>query len=347
MMAIVDGTHRSEFAYDGMGRRVKVAEFDNGNLTSKKLYWWLGGQIVCERDGITSGFPITKRYFGQGVVVGAERLFYTFDQLGSVRELVDSSGVVRADYRYSTYGERTKEAGDLDSDWGYGGLFHHAPSGLDLATYRTYDSKMGRWISRDPLGEGVDYNLYRYCGNDPIGCVDPAGLQPGVPTEHELEQMQNGGGLSRPVLDALRTGGNRINAVGTAAYEFGLDQIDPTNPWNWVPVMGQVLKIAKGSTTALFVYAKAKETGEYTRIGHILAQNISKGIPIAGARMRRQIDEIKDLVTDFGGVDCDWKKMSGTAKVINEFGLTLRAELHWYEKVGDPTRYKLKLSKWL
>jgi RHS repeat-associated protein len=83
--------------------------------------------------------------------------------------------VVRADYRYSTYGERTKVGGDLDSDWGYAGLFHHGPSGLDLATYRTYDSKMGRWISRDPLGEGVDYNLYRYCGNNPINCVDPLG----------------------------------------------------------------------------------------------------------------------------------------------------------------------------
>ena len=52
--------------------------------------------------------------------MGAERLYYTMDQLGSVRELVDSSGVVRADYRYSTYGERTKVGGDLDSDFGFG-----------------------------------------------------------------------------------------------------------------------------------------------------------------------------------------------------------------------------------
>jgi len=35
---------------------------------------------------------------------------------------------------------------------------------------------MGRWLSRDPLGEGVDYNLYRYCGNDPVGSKDPTGL---------------------------------------------------------------------------------------------------------------------------------------------------------------------------
>jgi RHS repeat-associated protein len=195
MTAIVMGTHRSEFAYDGYGRRIKIAELDNGALVSKKLYWWLGGEIVCERDGIDPAFPITKRYFGQGVVVGAERLFYTFDQLGSVRELVDSTGVVRADYRYSTYGERTKVGGDLDSDWGYAGLFHHGPSGLDLATYRTYDSKMGRWLSRDPLGEGVDYNLYRYCGNNPISCIDPTGESPLVPVatfSHWIQPTNNG-----------------------------------------------------------------------------------------------------------------------------------------------------------
>ena len=60
--------------------------------------------------------------------------------------------------------------------WGYAGLWHHAPSGLDLATYRLYDAKNRRWISRDPLGEGVDYNLYRYCGNNPVSNVDPSGL---------------------------------------------------------------------------------------------------------------------------------------------------------------------------
>ena len=117
-----------------------------------------------------------KRYFGQGVLQGVTKLFYTFDHLGSVRELIDSSGVVQAVYRYSTYGERAKLSGNLESDWGYAGLWHHGPSGLDLATYRVYDAANRRWISRDPLGEGVDYNLYRYCNNSPVNFRDPMGL---------------------------------------------------------------------------------------------------------------------------------------------------------------------------
>ncbi|MFN8609169.1 MAG: RHS repeat-associated core domain-containing protein [Vulcanimicrobiota bacterium] len=160
-----------------MSRRTKITEYTNGTMTSKKLYFWLGGSIVCERDGMQTGFPITKQYFGQGEVRGATKLYYTFDHLGSIRELVDSAGTVQAEYSYSTYGERTKASGNLDSDWGYAGLWHHQASGLDLATYRAYDAANKRWISRDPLGEGVDTNLYRYCGNNPISCADPSGLE--------------------------------------------------------------------------------------------------------------------------------------------------------------------------
>jgi uncharacterized protein RhaS with RHS repeats len=48
---------------------------------------------------------------------------------------------------------------------------------LDLATHRIYDSTRGRWLSRDPLGEGTDRTLYSYSWNDPIGSIDPSGLQ--------------------------------------------------------------------------------------------------------------------------------------------------------------------------
>ena len=59
----------------------------------------------------------------------------------------------------------------------WAGLWNHKASGLYLATFRAFDPVNKRWISRDPLGEGVDYNLYRYCGNDPIGCQDSLGLK--------------------------------------------------------------------------------------------------------------------------------------------------------------------------
>lgn len=71
--------------------------------------------------------------------------------------------------------------------WGYAGLWHHAPSGLDLATYRLYDAKNKRWISRDPLGEGMDRTLYSYGWNNPISNIDPEGLDSAPPGMDPIE----------------------------------------------------------------------------------------------------------------------------------------------------------------
>jgi len=69
--------------------------------------------------------------------------------------------------------------------WGYAGLWHHSPSGLDLATYRLYDAANKRWISRDPLGEAVDLNLYRYANNSPVNHQDRTGLDIRVTTRQD------------------------------------------------------------------------------------------------------------------------------------------------------------------
>lgn len=42
---------------------------------------------------------------------------------------------------------------------------------------RWYDPKVGRWISKDPIGFAAgDANLYRYVGNGPTNWFDPNGL---------------------------------------------------------------------------------------------------------------------------------------------------------------------------
>jgi RHS repeat-associated protein len=104
------------------------------------------------------------------------RLYYTKDHLGSIRELVDGTGTVRARYDYAPYGERTKLSGDLEADFGYTGHYTHAGSGLVLAPYRGYDPGTARWLSRDPIGEEGGINLYGYVRSNPTELVDPTGL---------------------------------------------------------------------------------------------------------------------------------------------------------------------------
>ena len=166
-------SNRSEFTYDGLGRRVKIVEKNGNTVTNTKQFVWNGSSIAEERDASN---VVTRRFYSQGEQIGAASYFYTRDHLGSIRELTDGSGVVQARYDYDPYGRRTKITGTLDASFGFTGHYYHAPSSLNLALYRGYDPDLGRWLSRDPKGETAGVNLYHYADNAPIGVIDPTGL---------------------------------------------------------------------------------------------------------------------------------------------------------------------------
>jgi RHS repeat-associated protein len=168
------GTNRSEFTYDGLGRRVQILEKQNGTVVSIRKFLWVGMALCEERDA--TGTNVTKRFFGPGEQISGTNYFYTMDHLGSIREMTDATGAIRARYDYDPYGRRTKVSGDVDGDFAYTGHYFHQNSGLYLAPYRAYDADSGRWISRDPLSESGGLNLYAYVNGDPINATDPLGL---------------------------------------------------------------------------------------------------------------------------------------------------------------------------
>jgi RHS repeat-associated protein len=151
MVAIVNGTHRTEMVYNGAGQRVQIIEKENGSEVSNKRFVWVGTEIAEERD--SSGANVIKRFYGQGLQQGGNSYFYARDHLGSVREMTDSAGTVQARYDFDPYGRRMKVSGSLETDVGFTGHYTHAPSGLNLTLYRAYDPELGRWLSRDPVGE--------------------------------------------------------------------------------------------------------------------------------------------------------------------------------------------------
>ena len=100
------------------------------------------------------------------------------DHLGSIREVVDSSGIVQSRLDYDIFGQVAAVTGTVLPDFQYAGYYFHSPSGLNLTTFRAYSSYLGRWINRDPaeeLGSGT-MNLYAYCLNNPSMFLDPTGL---------------------------------------------------------------------------------------------------------------------------------------------------------------------------
>src|SRR5262249_38776843 len=152
-----NGTHRTEFSYDGYGRRTGIVEKDNGAVSDSRHYLWSALQLCEERDD--SGANVLKRYSTFGVMslsapdLPAGRYYFTRDRFASVREISDSSGVLRGQFSYTPYGSRQRLTGDLEPGFGFSGHFIHQPSSLLLAPYRAYDANLARWLSRDPAGE--------------------------------------------------------------------------------------------------------------------------------------------------------------------------------------------------
>lgn len=168
-----------------------------GLPTSTKTFVWSGSTIAEERDA--TGANATKRFFAEGEqrVGGADagNYYYSRDHLGSVREVTNATGTVKAQYDYDAWGNQVVVTGNMSFDFAYTGLYRHTPSNLYLAVYRAYDPTMARWISRDPdaliefptgamvpsmartlpetLQDGT--NLYGYSRNNPVRWVDRAG----------------------------------------------------------------------------------------------------------------------------------------------------------------------------
>ena len=179
LVAVVQGTRRGEFTYNGLGQRVRIVEKDGAAILSDRRYIWSDLAVLEERDA--TGSSVLRRFFHQGVQEGTDAYFYTKDHLGSIREMTDAAGTLRARYDYDPYGRQTKLGGDKDAAFGFTGHFRHSPSGLELAPYRAYAPSLGRWISQDPIGfSTADLNLYSYVSNGPIDSYDPTGLIPAI-----------------------------------------------------------------------------------------------------------------------------------------------------------------------
>lgn len=217
---------RTEFTYNGMGQRVKIVEKTGGSVVSEKRFIWIPSspQPGEERD---AGNNTTKRFYSQGEQIGGNSYYYDRDHLGSVRELTDSAGTLRARYDYDLYGRRSANlitSSGIESDFAYTGAYWHTAGALNLTLYRCYSANLGRWLSMDPLEEGGGLNLYAYVSNNPISFTDPLGLKPpinivgGTPEQKEAVRKALDRVLSTPrgkqledILDSRRDPHLNIN----------------------------------------------------------------------------------------------------------------------------------------
>jgi RHS repeat-associated protein len=231
LKTVSSGSNTYNLYYDALGRCVKRS------LNRMTTYYIYDGEkpILEYRSGDLS-HP-AKNVYGKGIDEILMRFdpsfnpdvtyYYQQDHEGSVTHLLNTSGNVIESYKYDAFGAPAIYAanGTQLSSSAYSNRFLF--TGREYANLfgfyeyraRAYHPILGRFMSEDPkgfvrragLGKGpddwtfgahsdeVEFNLFRYCGNDPVDFSDPMGLdtmanamavaEAVVPGQYEYNQM--------------------------------------------------------------------------------------------------------------------------------------------------------------
>jgi hypothetical protein len=92
-------------------QQLRVNLRPSGTVISAKTLLWCGNQICEERD--STGANVKKRFFAEGEqrIGGSDAgvYYYSYDHLGSIREVTNSSGSLQAQYDYDAWGNAAIE----------------------------------------------------------------------------------------------------------------------------------------------------------------------------------------------------------------------------------------------
>ncbi|MEA3491607.1 MAG: RHS repeat-associated core domain-containing protein [Campylobacterota bacterium] len=95
---------------------------------------------------------------------------------------MDTNKNIIKEITYDTFGNILSDTNpDLKVPFGFAGGLYDSDTKLTRFGYRDYDAYTGKWTAKDPIGfAGGDSNLYGYVLGDPVGLVDPEGLNAGA-----------------------------------------------------------------------------------------------------------------------------------------------------------------------
>ena len=166
------------YVYDPLGRR--IAKKINGVILEK--YLWSGlTQLLAVYDGsdnLVMRFEYADGRVPNVMTKGGQTYYLTYDQVGSLRAVANSTGSVVKRIDYDSFGNIIADsAPTFVVPFGFAGGLHDRDVDLVHFGFRDYDPATGRWTAKDPIGfAGGDVDLYGYVESDPINFVDPYGL---------------------------------------------------------------------------------------------------------------------------------------------------------------------------
>jgi RHS repeat-associated protein len=190
-----------DYAYDGLHRRISRTMYVSGSIDfSRRMYYSQQWQVLEERQYEDPNWLPNKqyvwgiRYIDELILRDQDtssplngtlntRHYALQDANFNVVAIVGSTGSVVRRYSYDAYGHSitleadfTPGAYEYDFEYRYAGYRWDYETQLLQVRNRWYHPRLGRWVSRDPIGyDGGSMNLYAYVGGNPIKDVDPYG----------------------------------------------------------------------------------------------------------------------------------------------------------------------------
>ena len=164
----------TDFLYSGSTLLETLYKWYNGNTENVRRLWY-----IYDDTGSMAGV----RYNGTDY-------YYVKNAQGDVEAILNAEGTAYAEYRYDSWGKvivalNSNGGTNIENtiaginQIGYRGYFYDRDTGLYYLGSRFYDPETGRFISADgylSTGQGITgYNMFAYCGDDPISKVDPYG----------------------------------------------------------------------------------------------------------------------------------------------------------------------------
>ena len=196
---------RLEFVYDGLGRRRIKQEFTRQDnqwvLASETHYTWDGWLPIRETETANSvsrtrtylhGLDLSGQLAGEGTdamqtaggiggilacASSSSMACFLYDGNGNVVDLAEPlTHSVVAHYEYDPFGKTLVQSGPLaDANRVRFSTKEQDGTGLYYYGYRYYSPGLGRWASRDPIGETSGPNVYGFVGADPVSRQDLLG----------------------------------------------------------------------------------------------------------------------------------------------------------------------------
>jgi RHS repeat-associated protein len=218
IITATQGASVIDYKYDYFGRRIERKVTEGGTITSQTRYVYENASFnkIEELNALDSN-AIAKKYIwgldiagdlysagGVGALLSENNSYGAFyaiyDGNGNVSEYQDNTGATQAHYEYSPSGIISHQNGAMMDSFviRYSTKSRDNLTGDDDYGLRDYSSGLGRWKSRDRIGEKGGKNVYAMCSNNPINKIDRLGMLWGYEKVKECVKLLKEGGDVNP-----------------------------------------------------------------------------------------------------------------------------------------------------